>query len=197
MTSSRPRKPTRSRRKTTRRQSTPAAVGLVLLLLLFTMLMGVGLAQALEPKLNPLMPTGRMAQAEIGTVDPVSGRDRLGQELYLESCKTCHLAISPAVMPTQTWQTLLQDPQHYGVTIALPQGPEQRILWNYLRNSSRPIANKEERIPYRVAESRYFKALHPKVQFETKPTLSGCISCHPSAQDFNFRKLSPEAEKTP
>jgi hypothetical protein len=186
-------------RKTTRRRSKPAAVGLVLLLILFTLLMGVGLAQALEPKMNPLTPAGKKVERvipEIGTVDPVSDRDRLGQELYLDSCKSCHLAIPPAVMPTQTWQALLQDPQHYGVTIDLPQGPEQRILWNYLRNTSRPVANKEERVPYRVAESRYFKALHPKVKFETKAKLTTCISCHPSAQDYNFRKLSAEAEKS-
>jgi Dihaem cytochrome c len=186
-------------RKTTRRRSKPAAVGLMLLLILFTLLMGVGLAQALEPKMNPLTPAGKkveMVIPEIGTVDPVSDRDRLGQELYLDSCKSCHLAIPPAVMPTQTWQALLQDPQHYGVTIDLPQGPEQRILWNYLRNTSRPVANKEERVPYRIAESRYFKALHPKVKFETKAKLTTCISCHPSAQDYNFRKLSVEAEKS-
>lgn len=181
-------------RKTTRRRSTPAAVGLVLLLILFTMLMGMGLAQALEPKSNPLVQTDQ--NIEIGTVDPVSDRDRLGQELYLESCKSCHLAIPPAVMPTQTWQVLLQDPQHYGAIIDLPQGPERKILWNYLRNMSRPIANKDERIPYRIADSRYFKALHPKVKFETKAKLTTCISCHPSANDFNFRKLSAEAQKS-
>lgn len=194
MTSSRDRKPSRHPRKTTRRQSLPAAIGLVILLLLFTMLMGVGLAQALEPKLNPLVQAGE--KIEIGTVDPVSNSDRLGQELYLDSCKSCHLAIPPAVMPTQTWQALLQDSQHYGATIELPRGPERKILWNYLRNTSRPIANKEERIPYRVADSRYFKALHPKVKFETKAKLTTCITCHPSATDFNFRKLSVEAEKS-
>ncbi len=194
MTSSRDRKASRQLRKTTRRQSMPAAIGLVILLILFTMLMGVGLAQALEPKLNPLVQAGE--KIEVGTVDPVSDRDRLGQELYLDSCKSCHLAIPPAVMPTQTWQALLQDPQHYGATIDLPKGPERKILWNYLRNTSRPIANKEERIPYRVADSRYFKALHPKVKFETKAKLTTCITCHPSATDFNFRKLSAEAEKS-
>jgi Dihaem cytochrome c len=194
MTSSRDRKLSRKTRKTTRRQSMPAAIGLVILLILFTMLMGVGLAQALEPKLNPLVQAGQ--KIEVGTVDPVSDRDRLGQELYLDSCKSCHLAIPPAVMPTQTWQALLQDPQHYGATIDLPQGPERKILWNYLRNASRPIANKEERIPYRIADSRYFKALHPKVKFETKAKLTTCITCHPSATDFNFRKLSAEAEKS-
>ena len=201
MSRSRPRRTTRqTTRQTTRRQSAPAAVGLVLLLILFTLMMGIGLAQALEPKNNPLLQSPVIQSSpsvqseEIGTVDPVSDRDRLGQELYLDSCRSCHIGIPPAVMPTQTWQALLQDPQHYGVTIEIPQGPEKRIMWNYLKNASRPVANKEERVPYRISESRYFKALHPKVKLATKPTLTTCIACHPSAQAFNFRKLSAEVE---
>ena len=200
-------------RRTTRRQSGPAVVGLVMLLILFTLMMGIGLAQALEPKNNPLLQGPKLQtpklqtpniqsspsvqSAEIGTVDPVSDRDRLGQELYLESCRSCHIGIPPAVMPTQTWQALLQDPQHYGVTIDIPQGPERRIMWNYIKNASRPIASTDERVPYRISESRYFKALHPKVKLATKPTLTTCIACHPSAQAFNFRKLSAEAEAQP
>lgn len=179
-----------------------------MLLILFTLMMGIGLAQALEPKNNPLLQTSKLQtpdiqsspslqSAEIGTVDPVSDRDRLGQELYLESCRSCHIGIPPAVMPTQTWQALLQDPQHYGVTIDIPQGPEKRLMWNYIKNASRPLASTDERVPYRISQSRYFKALHPKVKFATKPTLTTCIACHPSAQAFNFRKLSAEAEAQP
>jgi hypothetical protein len=56
------------------------------------------------------------------------------------------------------------------------------------------VASTDERVPYRISESRYFKALHPKVKLATKPTLTTCITCHPSAQAFNFRKLSVEAE---
>ena len=201
MSRSRPRRTTRqTARQASRRQSAPAAVGLVMLLILFTLMMGIGLAQALEPKKNPLLQPSSIQSSpsvqseEIGTVDPVSDRDRLGQELYLDSCRSCHIGIPPAVMPTQTWQALLQDPQHYGVTIEIPQGPEKRIMWNYLKNASRPVANKEERVPYRISESRYFKALHPKVTMATKPTLTTCITCHPSAQAFNFRKLSAEVE---
>jgi hypothetical protein len=80
------------------------------------------------------------------------------------------------------------------VTIDIPQGPEKRIMWNYVKNASRPVASTDERVPYRISESRYFKALHPKVKLATKPTLTTCITCHPSAQAFNFRKLSAEAE---
>lgn len=181
----------RKRKSNTRRQSAPAIVGLTLLLILFTVLMGIGLAQAIEPKSIPnrIQPTIQP--------DPVSDRDKVGQTLYLENCATCHLGIPPAVMPTQTWQALLQDPQHYGVNIDLPQGSDRRLIWNYIKTASRPIADNGDRVPYRISDSRYFRALHPKIKFAEKPTLTTCITCHPSAQGFNFRILTPEAEKSP
>jgi mono/diheme cytochrome c family protein len=192
------------RSRKTRRQSAPAVVGLTLLLILFTVLMGIGLAQAIEPKSVPaaeLLGKPMVKEApkpeSIGTVDPLSDRERAGQALYLENCASCHLGIPPAVMPTQTWQALLQDPQHYGISIELPQDPERRILWNYVKTASRPTASASDRVPYRIAESRYMRALHPKVKFTEKQGLTTCISCHPSAKDFNFRKLTPEAENSP
>ena len=201
----------RKRKSNTRRQSAPAIVGLTLLLILFTVLMGIGLAQAIEPKSIPnriqptLQPTVQptvqpSTQSKIQPViqpDPISDRDKVGQTLYLENCATCHLGIPPAVMPTQTWQALLQDPQHYGINIELPQGTDRRLIWNYIKNASRPIADKIDRVPYRIGDSRYFRALHPKIKFAEKPTLTTCITCHPSAQAFNFRTLTPEAEKSP
>lgn len=189
----------RKRKSNTRRQSAPAIVGLTLLLILFTVLMGIGLAQAIEPKsmLKLSQPVTQPVTQPLIQPDPVSDRDKAGQTLYLENCATCHLGIPPAVMPTQTWQALLQDPQHYGINIELPQGTDRRLIWNYVKNASRPIADTSDRVPYRIGDSRYFRALHPKIKFAEKPTLTTCITCHPSAQGFNFRTLTPEAEKSP
>ena len=193
----------RKRKSNTRRQSAPAIVGLTLLLILFTVLMGIGLAQAIEPKSIPNRSQPTVQPSPQSTIkpaiqpDPVSDRDKVGQTLYLENCATCHLGIPPAVMPTQTWQALLQDPQHYGINIELPQGSDRRLIWNYIKNASRPISDNGDRVPYRIGDSRYFRALHPKIKFAEKPTLTTCITCHPSAQAFNFRTLTPEAEKSP
>ena len=194
-----PMKTLRKRKSNTRRQSAPAIVGLTLLLILFTVLMGIGLAQAIEPKsmLKLSQPVTQPVTQPLIQPDPVSDRDKAGQTLYLENCATCHLGIPPAVMPTQTWQALLQDPQHYGINIELPQGTDRRLIWNYIKNASRPIADTSDQVPYRIGDSRYFRALHPKIKFAEKPTLTTCITCHPSAQGFNFRTLTPEAEKSP
>ncbi|WP_228054789.1 diheme cytochrome C [Gloeocapsopsis crepidinum] len=162
----------------------------LLVILLWSILMGWGLAIATNAQPSPKQ---EAATEEIGTVDIVPSRFQLGQELYLENCASCHIALPPAVMPTQTWQRLLQDPQHYGVTLPQLVDPPRLLIWNYLRNFSRPLL-KEEPIPYRVGESRYLKALHPNVKLPRPVDVSSCVSCHSGATEYNFRRLSPEWE---
>jgi hypothetical protein len=61
-------------------------------------------------------------------------------------------------------------------------------MWNYLKAFSRPeVANKP--IPYRMKESRFFKALHPKVDFPQPVSPSSCVTCHPGAAQFDYRSL--------
>ena len=170
---------------------------LFLLLFLWSIVLGWGFAQATTPP-NPVNP-GVVAQATseaIGTVDPVPQRLQAGQRFYLENCATCHLALPPAVMPTQTWRDLLQDSQHYGTQITPLQQPALDLVWNYISTYSRSIA-KNETVPYRLQRSRYFKALHPKVQFSEPITLQSCLTCHPAARQFNYRMLAPEWENAP
>lgn len=166
---------------------------LFLLLLLWSIILGSGLAQAVTPlggaaEIPPENPTG--------TVDVVTERYRLGQQFYLEHCSTCHIGLPPAVMPTQTWADLLQDSQHYGAQIQPLLEPTLQIVWNYISTYSRPVlAN--ERVPYRLQQSRYFKALHPRVNFAEPVTVTTCASCHPGATQFDFRSLTPEWQNTP
>lgn len=134
---------------------------------------------------------GPLPTEEIGTVDVVPDRYQLGQELYLENCASCHIAIPPAVLPTQTWQRVLQDPQHYSVIIKPLVDPARLIVWQYLQVFSRSQLREEE-IPYRISESRYFKALHPQIKLPRPLELSSCASCHIGASEYNFRRLSAE-----
>ena len=131
-----------------------------------------------------------------GTVDRIPDRYQLGQQLYLENCATCHIALPPQVLPTETWRRLLQDSQHYGQTIKLLVDPPRLLVWNYLQTFSRSQA-KDEEIAYRVANSRYFKALHPKVKMSQPANNSSCVTCHPGASQYNFRKLTAEWENSP
>lgn len=128
---------------------------------------------------------------QIGTIDPISSRFQLGADLYQESCASCHIGVPPQTLPVQTWQLILDDPEHYGVWIPPLVDPSRLLVWQYIRHFSRSIKEGEQ-LPYHLAQSRYFKALHPRVSFEEDVTLRQCISCHPGANGYNFRQLTPD-----
>jgi hypothetical protein len=103
--------------------------------------------------------------------------------------------VPPQVLPRQTWQQILQDTDHYGVQIDPLIDPPRLLIWNYLRTFSRSMSVNEERIPYRIERSRFFKALHPQVEFSKPITLNNCQTCHPGASDYDFRSLSAQWER--
>ncbi|WP_088243336.1 cytochrome C [Calothrix rhizosoleniae] len=174
-----------------RRQRQGKSVSLLVLVLVWSLAMGWLLS--LASNVQGATPTPTTAN-EIGTVDVVPAKHKLGQELYLENCSKCHIALPPEVLPSQTWKNLLQDSQHYGATLKPLVDPPRILVWRYLSTFSRPLF-KEEPIPYRVRKSRFFQALHPKVEFSTPAQINSCVSCHPSAKDFNFRRLSAEMKE--
>ncbi|HEY9651376.1 MAG TPA: cytochrome C [Coleofasciculaceae cyanobacterium] len=181
-----------------RRRRKPSIAVLLLLLLVWSICLGWGMAialsnSALSATVNPNL-VAQNTPAETGTVDVVPARYQLGKELYLENCGSCHVALPPEVMPTETWRRLLLEPQqHYGQQLPPLIGPVVLVMWDYLRTFSRSHVD-NELIPYRVAESRYFKALHPQVDLP-KPVRPGtCAICHPGATDYNYRRLTPEWE---
>ncbi|MFM6192368.1 cytochrome C [Planktothrix sp.] len=133
----------------------------------------------------------------MASVDRVEPEYQLGLELYLNTCSTCHIPIPPQVFPTQTWQQIVQDQQHYGATLKPLEGPSLLLMWKYLQTYSRSITLKDEAIPYRFNRSRYFKALHPRVDFSESVTVNHCVSCHPGAAEFNYQQLTPEWENSP
>ncbi|HTL88810.1 MAG TPA: diheme cytochrome C [Leptolyngbya sp.] len=167
-----------------RRRSPVILIGI---LLIWSLILGWGLAQAVEAP---------QKSAEIGTVDVVSGNLKLAQQVYLENCATCHIGIPPAVFPTQTWRDLLEDPQHYGATLTPLVDPARSLVWTYLRTFSRQVVEGEQ-VPFRLSRSKAFKILHPKVDVPRPVTLSSCATCHPGANQFNFRKLSADWENAP
>ena len=160
------------------------------LVVLWSLCIGIGLSQAFNPQSASAQ---NNALKRLGTIDPIAEEYTLGQQLYLENCATCHIGIPPAVLPTQTWDAILNDTAHYGVTIALPSRFDSRLILDYLATYSRPYYDTE--VPtFAIARSRFFSALHPQVEFSEPPNLQACITCHPQVDSFNFRQLSPEWE---
>jgi hypothetical protein len=152
----------------------------------------LGLCLALGALLSQMtQPATAQTPTPIGTVDPVPAKLELNQTRYLENCATCHIALPPAVLPNQTWQLLLQDPEHYGVTLPLISRTDKQLIWAYLSQFSRPLREDED-TPFRLTQSRHFKALHPQVKLPRPVTIETCATCHPKANVFNFRELATE-----
>ncbi|AHJ30574.1 diheme cytochrome c [Nodularia spumigena CS-584] len=175
------------KRKFRKRQLKGRSLGLIVVILAWSLAMGWLLSLATSA--YSATPT-----SEIGTVDVVPAQYQLGKQLYLENCSTCHIALPPEVLPSQTWRNLLQDSQHYGVQLKPLIDPPRILVWRYLSTFSR-IQRQDEATSYRVNSSRYFQALHPQVDLPRPVELSSCVSCHPGARDFNFRRLSGEWEE--
>lgn len=166
-----------------RRSARKSPLILLCLAILWSVGLGVGLARASDPT--------------IGTVDPVAERYQFSQELYFENCATCHIAVPPAVLPDAAWRQLLLNPdRHYGVQLQPLVDPPRILIWSYLRDFSRPLMQGEQ-IPYGIDQSRYFKALHPRVEFTEPIRIGNCITCHPGAPEFNFRRLTAEWNDAP
>ncbi len=123
----------------------------------------------------------------IGTVDPIAPKHQRGQELYLKNCASCHIGIPPAVLPSQTWAELIQDPEHYGAQLPQIAAFDLRQMDQYLTTYSRPL-REDESTPYRIGQARVFLALHPQVKLPKPLTIASCASCHPKADVFNFRE---------
>ncbi len=172
-----------------RNQQKSKSIGLLLVVLAWSLAMGWVLAVVTNVQ-------GATPTSEIGTVDVVPAKYQLAQQLYLENCATCHIGIPPAVLPTDTWKNLLEDSQHYGSQLQPLVDPTRLLVWKYISTFSRPLI-KDEDTPYRVNQSRYFNALHPKVKLSRPVQISSCVTCHPSASDYNFRRLTSEWDNSP
>jgi Dihaem cytochrome c len=121
---------------------------------------------------------------------PGGNNIQLGQELYLQNFSSCHIPIAAEVMPTETWRALLSNPEkHYGESIPKIVGINQYLIWQYLSNYSRPLL-KDEPLPMYVANSRYFKALHPQVELPKPTNVQSCSSCHPNLTKLDYRTLN-------
>lgn len=152
---------------------------------LLSCLLGLGLALGSAPPTTATpAPT-----PPIGTIDPVPPRLEVAQQAYLKRCGSCHVALPPQVLPTETWQVLITDPQHYGTVLPRLAVDQQNLIVKYLQAFTYAL-NPEETTPFKVGRSRYFRILHPQVELPKPVTLEGCISCHPGAKQFDYRSLN-------
>ena len=159
-----------------------------LIILLWCMSVGWAFNRALGAS-----PSHTLAQ-----LSPNRPTDKAGKELYEKTCAGCHIPIPAEVLPTETWQQLLENPQkHYGTSVPNMIRLTQVLIWDYLKTNSRPILLKGSPIPYYVEQSQYFTILHPRVEFKEPITTQSCVLCHTGIKDFNYRRLTAEWEDAP
>jgi cytochrome c553 len=120
--------------------------------------------------------------------------EQVATNAYVQSCGTCHIALPAEVLPSESWRRLIQDPNHYGQQIELPPETVVQLMWSYLKDHARPLLERES-IPYRLADSRYFKALHPQVSFPQPVRVTSCIDCHAKVELGDFITLTPEQDQ--
>ena len=139
--------------------------------------------------------TGIIWSSQINIV--LAQNNSLGRELYIENCSSCHVPIPAQVLPTQSWQEILNNTQnHYGVALPTSVRVTASLIWTYLEEYSRPI-DSEEVVPQYVTNSRYLRALHPQVELPQPSSHQTCTTCHPLATKLDYRTLSDVSEKTP
>jgi Dihaem cytochrome c len=143
----------------------------------------------MAPAPIPSVPSVPAVPSAIGTVDPVPPRLQAAQQAYLKRCGSCHVALPPQVLPTETWQVLITDLQHYGTVLPKLAVDQQNLIVKYLQAFTYAL-NPDETTPFKVGRSRYFRVLHPQVELPKPVTLEGCVSCHPGAKQFDYRSLS-------
>lgn len=188
-----PQGPRPSSKRLRQRRRKPS-IWVLLLLILLSSFCGWGVTQIQAAASSPQ--SAQAVAASIGTVDTVPPNLKLAQETYLARCATCHVGLPPAVLPNVSWRAILQDSNHYGVPWNPLRNPDLALTWKYLQTNSRQL-NPEEQVPYRVARSRYFRILHPRVKFTEPVTVGTCVSCHIGAPQFDFRTLSPQWQNSP
>ncbi len=116
----------------------------------------------------------------------------LGKQLYLENCSGCHIPLPPQILPTDSWQNILNNRRnHYGEYLPNTSNLTTQLIWNYLRFSSRPSLEGEITPKY-ITNSRYLKALHPQIELAKPITHHSCAICHPGAAELNYRALSED-----
>lgn len=137
------------------------------------------------------MESAAQTQTTYGMVDPVSEKHAVGYEIYVERCATCHVALPPALLPLEAWETIVTDSAHYGVSLPSIPPFDQQIMVNYLQTYSRSYRGRGP-TAYRLTDSDFFAALHPNVLLPEPLNLRSCTSCHVGAdkQDYISRAIA-------
>lgn len=124
-----------------------------------------------------------------------SGQPLLPQ--YQQECASCHIAYPPGMLPSASWQRLMNNlRQHYGTDASL-DAPTSKEIADWLAANSGTYKRVREQPPEdRITKSAWFTRKHREVsaagwQRPAVKSPANCSACHRQADkgDFNERNI--------
>lgn len=122
--------------------------------------------------------------------------------MYREECGACHVAYPPGLLPSASWQAIMNGlDDHFGENAELPAEMTARLTGflsdnasdrgDWLKNA-RLLRDVKTQAPLRITELSYFKREHdeiPRRMVEDNPdvtSFSNCDACHQDAARGRF-----------
>lgn len=137
-------------------------------------------------------------------VNALEAQTYVKDDLYIEECGACHLAYAPGLMPSASWQGIMQGLEdHFGENAELDTDTSAHItryLEQFALGTGEPSAmsqmarNLPDDPPLRMTEFPAFLDAHEVVQQQLEMQewpegfLSPCRDCHRQAADARFEK---------
>ncbi|HEU4616845.1 MAG TPA: diheme cytochrome c [Gammaproteobacteria bacterium] len=107
-------------------------------------------------------------------------------------CGACHVAYPPALLPAESWRTLMAElDRHFGTDASLDAATTEAIAAFLERNAGRARSNAAASPPLRITETRWFLHEHDEIParvWNSDAVQRGvnCEACHTRAADGNF-----------
>ena len=115
---------------------------------------------------------------------------------YTDHCGACHFAYQPELLPSESWQKILEDPEdHFGETLDLDADTREEIYVYLTSNAANTSSSKlsqkimrclDGQTPLRITDIPYIRKEHHEIgqSVVNRPSvgsLSNCIACHRNA----------------
>ena len=127
----------------------------------------------------------------------------LENALYKEECSSCHFLYQPWLLPSRSWQAIMDGSQkHFGENLALDAQIAEELLAYLKANSSEKTrarwaekitASSEGLTPKRIMDVPWIKKEHREIGANVfkRPSIgsaSNCAACHTKGAEGNFEE---------
>ncbi len=116
---------------------------------------------------------------------------------YKENCGACHFAYQPELLPSGSWDKILNNTEdHFGEAVEIDPG-SKKIIAEYLKANAAEYSSAKlsakimkcigKQIPQRITEIRYIRKNHHEISQDVIKrkaigSLSNCSACHTTAE---------------